>query len=43
MYEGNTYLCAFRCCDLDNNQMTLKLEGDLDILKIYLHSENEVA
>jgi len=23
--------------------MTLKLEGDLDILKIYLHSENEAA
>jgi len=23
--------------------MTLKLEGDLDILKVYLHTENEVA
>jgi len=23
--------------------MTLKLEGDLDILKMYLHTENEVA
>jgi len=23
--------------------MTLKLEGDLDILKMYLHAENEVA
>jgi len=23
--------------------MTLKLEGDLDILKIYIHTENEVA
>jgi len=23
--------------------MTLKLEGDLDILKLYLHTENEVA
>jgi len=23
--------------------MTLKLEGDLDILKMYLHTENEAA
>jgi len=23
--------------------MTLKLEGDLDILKMYLHTKNEVA
>jgi len=23
--------------------LTLKLEGDLDILKMYLHTENEVA
>jgi len=23
--------------------MTLKLEGDLDIMKMYLHTENEVA
>jgi len=23
--------------------MTLKLEGELDILKMYLHTENEVA
>jgi len=23
--------------------MTLKLEGDLDILKMYLHTENDVA
>jgi len=23
--------------------MTLKLEGDLDILKMYLHTENEVV
>jgi len=43
--EGSTYLraVAFRCCDLDINPMTLKLEGDLDILKMYLHTENEVA
>jgi len=32
-----------RCCDLDINLMTLKLEDDLDILKMYLHTENEVA
>jgi len=31
------------CCDLDINPMTLNLEGDLDILKMYLHTENEVA
>jgi len=40
------HTCArplFRCCDLDVNPMTLKLEGDLDILKMYLHTENEVA
>jgi len=32
-------------CDLDLeiNPMTLKLENDLDILKMYLHTENEVA
>jgi len=29
--------------DLDINPMTLKLDGDLDILKMYLHTENEVA
>jgi len=32
--------CSF---DLDINSMTLKLEGDLDILKMYFHTENEVA
>jgi len=40
------HTCAqplFRCCDLDINPMTSKLEGELDILKIYLHAENEVA
>jgi len=43
--EESTYLHAaiFRRCDLDINPMTLKLEGDLDILKMYLHTENEVA
>jgi len=30
-------------CDLWTNPMTLKLEGDLDILKLYLHAENEAA
>jgi len=33
----------FRCCDLDINPMTKKLEGDLDILKMHLHTKNEVA
>jgi len=30
-------------CSSDINPMTLKLEGHLDILKMYLHTENEVA
>jgi len=33
------HTCArplLRCCDLDFNPMTLKLEGNLDILKMYL-------
>jgi len=34
---------VFCCCDLDMNVMTLKLEGYLDILKTYLHTENEDA
>jgi len=29
--------------DLEINPTTLKLEGDLDILKMYLHTENETA
>jgi len=40
------HTCArplFRFCDLDINPMTLKLESGLDILKVYLHTENEVA
>jgi len=43
--EGSTYLRAatFLCRDLDINPVTLKLEGDLDILKMYLHAENKVA
>jgi len=38
--------CAWplvHCCDLDINPITLKLEGDLDILKMYLHTEHEAA
>jgi len=33
------------CCDrhLENNPVTLKLKGDLHILKMYPHTENEVA
>jgi len=29
--------------DLEINPMTLKLKGDLAILKMYLHTENEAA
>jgi len=36
-------LNCFSCRDLDISPMTLKLEGDLDNLKMYLHTENEVA
>jgi len=32
-------LPLFRCCDLDLGPMTLKLNSDLDILKMHLHSE----
>jgi len=35
------HTCArplFRCCGLDINSMTLKLKGDLDILKMDLHT-----
>jgi len=41
--KGSTDLRAatFCNCDLEINPMTLKLEGDLDILKIYLHTKNE--
>jgi len=33
----------FRFRDFDIKHMTLKLEGGLDILNMYLHTENEVA
>jgi len=34
----------FFCCRaFDINPMTLKLEGNLDILIMYLHTENEEA
>jgi len=29
--------------DLEINPMTLKVKGDLDVLKMYLHTENEAA
>jgi len=29
--------------DLEINPVTLKLEGDLDILKMYLHTKNEAV
>jgi len=31
------------CCDLDLGPMTLKMNRELDILKMYLQTENEVA
>jgi len=37
------HTCArplFCCPDLDINPMTLKVDGGLDILKMYLHTEN---
>jgi len=32
-----------RCRDLDLRPMTLKLNHDLDVLKMYHHTKNEVA
>jgi len=39
----NCALQLFRDRDLELNHMTLKLEGDQDILKMYLRIENESA
>jgi len=36
-------LPLFRGRDLEINPMTLKLDGDLDMLKMYLYTENEAA
>jgi len=36
-------LLLFYNRDLEINPLTLKLEGDLHILKMYLHTENEDA
>jgi len=33
----------FRCRDFDLGPMTLKLNHDLDILKMYLRTENQVS
>jgi len=43
--EESTNLSAAAFCnpDLEINPMTLKLEGDRDILKTYSHTENEAA
>jgi len=43
--KGSTYLraAAFLLSCPFVNPMTLKLEGHLDILKMYFHTENEVA
>jgi len=40
------YTCTrplFRYCNLGINPITLKLESDLDILNMYIDTENEVA
>jgi len=42
-YFFSCMLPLFRCRDLDLGLMTLKLNRDLDILKMYHHNENEVA
>jgi len=34
------HVVAFSCRDLDISPMTLKLEGDLEILKMYLPTKN---
>jgi len=41
--EGSTYQRAAAVLQPWpwDNSMTLKLEGDIDILKMYLHTENE--
>jgi len=38
-------ICAhhFCCCSLDPGPMTFKLDRDIDILKLYLCTENEYA
>jgi len=36
-------LLLFLCCDLDLGAMTLKLNLDLDILKMCLQTKNKVA
>jgi len=43
---SGAHTCArplFYCCDIHINHLTLKLEGDLNILKMYFYVENEVA
>jgi len=39
--EESTNLRTVADRDLEINFLTLKLEGDLDILKMYLRTENE--
>jgi len=41
--EHKLRAAAFSLFDLDINPMTLKLEDDLDTLKMQLHSKHEVA
>jgi len=39
----NCMVQLFRCFDFDLEPITLKLNCDLAVLKMYLHAENEVA
>jgi len=43
--EGSTKLrvTVFGCCDLDLDPLTLKLDWEMEILKTYLLTEDEVA
>jgi len=41
--EPTCALQLFCDCDLEVNPMILKLESDLDILKMYLHIENKAG
>jgi len=46
MFPGGAQTCAlplFCDRDLEINSMTLKLQGDLDILRMYFHTESEAA
>jgi len=40
---GSFWVACYRCSDLDLKAVTLKLNCDLDVLKMCLETENEVA